>query len=65
MGAIVEGAIFTLFYLTYAGTSPMWGYLLRKLNVDHRWILLGPAVIGFFWMFLGPATYLLGLIPVG
>jgi hypothetical protein len=51
---MIEGAIFAVAYLAYATMTPTWGYLLRKIQIDFRWVLLGPVFAGAIWMVLGP-----------
>jgi hypothetical protein len=58
IGPIVEGVVFAIAYLAYAGMSPIWGYVFRKVHIDYRWVLVGPLMVGIIWMILGPIPIL-------
>ncbi|OQV22186.1 putative MFS-type transporter SLC18B1 [Hypsibius exemplaris] len=57
-GPIVEGVVFAIAYLAYAGMSPVWGYVFRRVHIDYRWVLVGPVCVGVIWMILGPIPML-------
>ncbi|GAV09527.1 hypothetical protein RvY_19049 [Ramazzottius varieornatus] len=53
-GAQVEGLIFAIAFLAYAGTAPIFGWAFRRFHVDYRWIVLVPLGVAVIWMLLGP-----------
>ncbi|XP_055328096.1 MFS-type transporter SLC18B1-like [Paramacrobiotus metropolitanus] len=53
-GPLVEGLVFAIAYLAYGAMAPLWGFIFRKVEMDYRWILVGPLVVALCWMVLGP-----------